>query len=430
MNINGKDLGRILRDYMRPWLTGSEGITSNFYKSIPEIYPVNFSKSATANYRLNILIPTASPKKIYGGVSTALEVAKKIIDEFQLQLDIRIIITSDEVDSLSVDEISRRLGRTFVIGGPNEDVGGNVVAALYERRGRPISIRRNDIFLATAWWTADLGFRLQNKQDLLFNYSYDLIYLIQDFEPGFYSWSNHYALSESTYLKPKTLALINSEELFDFLIKRYKFKEVHLIPYRINSEVAKNISVRLKEKIILVYGRPTVSRNCFRLIVEGIRLWQLQDPLKHTEYKIKFVGESFEESRISELENSEVLGKLGLGEYGNLLSRSAIGISLMISPHPSYPPLEMAYAGCITVSNCYENKNLSSRSKNILSIKDISPASLAHELNNAVLIFNEKNNKLSFLGEVFEFSADLDYKKVVSSILNDKKLDLTTKREI
>lgn len=36
------------------------------------------------------------------------------------------------------------------------------------------------------------------------------------------------------------------------------------------------------------------------------------------------------------------------------------GISLMSSPHPSYPPLEMSVFGIKVITNNYSNKDLSS----------------------------------------------------------------------
>ena len=50
------------------------------------------------------------------------------------------------------------------------------------------------------------------------------------------------------------------------------------------------------------------------------------------------------------------VGKLDLTEYATLLRGSAIGISLMISPHPSYPPIEMAHMGMLVLTNRFENE--------------------------------------------------------------------------
>jgi hypothetical protein len=52
----------------------------------------------------------------------------------------------------------------------------------------------------------------------------------------------------------------------------------------------------------------------------------------------------------------------------------------MASPHPSYPPLEMAHFGMRTITNSYANKNLSLAHENIISIPDVAPATIASAL--------------------------------------------------
>ena len=73
-------------------------------------------------------------------------------------------------------------------------------------------------------------------------------------------------------------------------------------------------------------------------------------------------------------------GKLGMEQYGELLLTSAVGLSLMSSPHPSYPPLEMAHFGVRTITNSYTNKNLAASHENIISIDNIAPATIADAL--------------------------------------------------
>lgn len=61
-------------------------------------------------------------------------------------------------------------------------------------------------------------------------------------------------------------------------------------------------------------------------------------------------------------------GKLTLEKYAEILAESSVGVSLMCSPHPSYPPLEMAAFGVQTVTNSFLCKDLSSFSENIHSL--------------------------------------------------------------
>ena len=73
------------------------------------------------------------------------------------------------------------------------------------------------------------------------------------------------------------------------------------------------------------------------------------------------------------------LGKLSLTDYAELLRRTAVGLSLMASPHPSYPPLEMAHFGVRTVTNSYTCKDLSKSHANILSLPDVSAERIAED---------------------------------------------------
>ena len=75
--------------------------------------------------------------------------------------------------------------------------------------------------------------------------------------------------------------------------------------------------------------------------------------------------------------------------YGELLLTSAAGLSLMASPHPSYPPLEMAHFGLWTVTNSYTNKDLTQSHENIISIDSVDPVTIAFALARACGKFEE-----------------------------------------
>jgi hypothetical protein len=47
---------------------------------------------------------------------------------------------------------------------------------------------------------------------------------------------------------------------------------------------------------------------------------------------------------------------LGFHEYARQMRESDVLLSLMLSPHPSYPPLEMAACGRPVVTTCFANK--------------------------------------------------------------------------
>ena len=357
---------------------------SRFSEQVREIYPVAVARSRASAPRLNLVVPTVSPEKIYGGVATALRFTRALTSAVP-DHEIRILLTSDIASAAAVDETARRLGQPVVVARVDDEVRGTMLVSLPSDRARALPIRDSDVFVATAWWTADLALRLRDTQHAIFGNERHIVYLIQDFEPGFYQWSSRYALAEATYTRgADTIAVMNSPELANYMSARYSFAAAFHLPYVLNAEIGARLRLEMKEKRILVYGRPSTPRNMFEIIVEGLRLWQGRSPSDNAAFEVSFVGEDFPRTYLSDLENATVRGKLPLDEYAGMLSRSAIGIAMMLSPHPSYPPLEMAAAGCLTITNRYDSKDLGLRSDNVLSVSAVTPMSVADALDVAV----------------------------------------------
>ena len=67
----------------------------------------------------------------------------------------------------------------------------------------------------------------------------------------------------------------------------------------------------------------------------------------------------------------KLLPRTSLDEYIQLLPTFDVGLSLMMSPHPSLVPLEMAAAGLRTVTNTFANKTavrLAAVSPNLIAV--------------------------------------------------------------
>jgi lipopolysaccharide biosynthesis protein len=382
VRLQQRDLPAYLKR-LAPRLTGSTGPISRFYQSETETYPVSVATARQWRRRFNVLIATAQPEKIHGGLATALKVAASLWREME-DCDLRVIVTTDKLDRLGLAELSARFGTTVALAEPNDDTGGTTAVALARRRFLPIGLRQDDLFFATAWWSADLGFRLLDEQRRIFDARAPLVYFIQDYEPGFYQWSTKYVLADATYRRPDdTVALIDSEELAVHMDRRARFSAAWCLPYEINTNIGPRLQPTVKEKIILVHGRPQVPRNALQMVVEGLRRWQGRAPDQNCEWRIAFTIQEFDAGLIAELENATCLGKMASADYADILNRSAIGLSLVIGPHPGCPTLEMASAGAVTITNNYESKEMTARADTILAVDLISPDSIADALDAA-----------------------------------------------
>lgn len=349
-------------------------------RSTPESRRIIVRRSDNPRPRINLLIPTVNPAQVFGGVSTALKVFAATGDHLGLDFDIRIIVTDAEVEPQSLAVMA---GYELAMPDHQSNQQSRVVADV-TTRDAPLPLRRADFFFASAWWNAAQALDLQKQQIQFFSRKMPFTYLIQDFEPNFSSWSSEWAAAESTYSQAReSIAIINSNELFDYMSARYVFGTSYLLPYSPNSAIVDALRATERRKQILVYGRPSVGRNCFELLMDGLATWQARCPMEAAEWQIISVGEAYDEAQCLPVQNITVRGKVDLTTYGQLLSESAIGISLMLSPHPSYPPLEMAQAGLITITNTFENKDLCTYSDAILSLSTFQSEALANLIQQA-----------------------------------------------
>lgn len=401
--------------------------SERFEKNVPEVYGVTTGFSDVKRMRLNIILPSVEPFQIYGGVATAIKHGLEFWRAFEGDVDLRFIITLDRTSLSGLQELSRRIGHAVMRCRVEDDVEGVSLVCLRGSQFLPLSLRENDLFFATAWWTADLGFRLCEWQKNVFGKSKKLIYFIQDFEPGFYNFCEKYVLAERTYSRGKdTLAIVNSEELCNFFVKKYSFDRTFVVPYVLEEDLVEVGGTISKERIILIYARPSVSRNLFLLAMEAVRKWQVSDPISASGWQILLVGEDLEPSLVSDIHNVEVLGKLSLGEYKKVLSRAYMGISLMLSVHPSYPPLEMACFGVKTITNRWSSKVMSSRSDSIFEVHDVSVESIVSEIMKLVLDFEVRDKVFESRG-INPVSCDapnVDYHAIVSDLRGDGMLGI------
>ncbi|GAC1553175.1 MAG: hypothetical protein NVS2B5_11400 [Beijerinckiaceae bacterium] len=350
--------------------------------AIVETRPILSYPSRATRPRLTLLIPTVNPDQIFGGVATALRIFDGLADELGSTFDRRIVTTEADITPEGYASFPDYRAQPFF---QSRDEASRVLVDANDRDGGRLDLRSQDVFVATAWWTANLAHDLIADQRRFWSAATPLVYLIQDDEPHFYGWSSKYSLAETAYHKGlNTLAVINSEELFETMTAKFDFRDALFVPYRLNSRIDRLLRPLPRERRILIYGRPTVARNAYEIVCEALFLWQQREPIAASRWRIISLGESFDTKWTSPVQNIEIGGKATLEAYADHLNRAAVGISLMISPHPSYPPLEMAEAGVLTITNRHDGKDLSRRFPQMICVDWVDAELLAGAIAAAV----------------------------------------------
>jgi len=122
-----------------------------------------------------------------------------------------------------------------------------------------------------------------------------------------------------------------------------------------------------RKKRFFFYARPNNPRNLFRKGINTINRALLSNVLNSAEWEIFLVGSNINGFAFDDGTIPQILTGLSWAEYLDFLTGIDIGMSLMATPHPSYPPLDLASAGAVVITNKYENKvSLDQYSKNII----------------------------------------------------------------
>ena len=344
----------------RPLLTLPISGAYPLNRSIAPCRELLFYPSTETRQRVILLVPSVNPRQVFGGVATALKIFRDMAKHASPNIDFVILATDAAIEPEGISALPDYTTKPFL--SEEEDARFSLIDVSSRSTGR-FSIRSSDVFFATAWWTALIAKSGQNFQDTYFGSSNKFIYLIQDFEPNFYGWGTMYALAEATYRdNTKFYPIINSEELYRFFrSETYAITDAVCLPYQLNERINLLLNPRPREKVLIFYGRPSTHRNLFEIICNALVLWQTRNPVSSSSWRVISLGEDYPKSWLYPIQNADVLGKITLEQYAYWLSRSSIGVSLMLSPHPSYPPLEMAEAGLMTITNDYAFKSMSSR---------------------------------------------------------------------
>lgn len=261
-----------------------------------------------------------------GGVMTALRIAAQLQDSKGVHQ--RFVICS-RADAKAV---SARIQGAF------PSLRGSEVLVL-DSAEKLAAIPPADIGVATLWTTAYVLARVTNCARKM--------YLIQDFEPLFYPAGSTSAQAEVTY-RFGFEAICNTEPLRDIYLDRYAGEAVAFTP-QLDGEVFHPgpLDKRWPRARVFFYARPENPRNAFELGAAALKR------LKHrlgSSVEILCAGAEFDPARYGLEGVVEPLGRLPYAQTGELYRTCHVGLASMLTPHPSYLPLELMACGALVVA--------------------------------------------------------------------------------
>jgi len=320
------------------------------------IEPLELTVDEGVPERVNLLIPTIDLKHLFGGYIAKYNLARKLAET---GLRVRLVSVDPtpalprnwqaEVESYS------GLSGTFE----------RVEVAFARDRDRPLEVNPDDRFIATTWWTAHIA-----NEAIGHTRRERFLYLIQEYEPFTFVMGSWAAAALSTYEFPH-VALFSTELLRDFFASRgygvfaagreegeRRSASFQNAITAVEPPSAGALAERASRRL-LFYARPAhhTARNMFELGLLSLAS-AVEQEVFGPEWELHGVGGSGIEGRIplTEAVSLHLLPQQSQESYAKLLPSYDVGLALMLTPHPSLVPIEMASAAMLTVTNSFETK--------------------------------------------------------------------------
>lgn len=342
-----------------------------YLEGLPSVCPLNVraDPALRERARLNVLIPGMTMGAMTGGPNTAINLTYRMA---AAGIPVRYIST-DVPMATDHEPLWRHFSALTGI----PDRVRNVEIACGFDRSVPLAIGENDVFFGTAWWTVQMikhALRVTRPQKFL--------YLIQEFEPGLYPWSTQHALALETY-SLDFYGIINERFLAQYLLEHkigrfaQPFFMARCAVFEPALDRAHFHSGRQRSKggtkRLLFYARPgSAERNLFELGLYALRCAVTSGVFSGDRWEMLFIGEQIPDMTLGGDVVIRSAGWLDYARYAELVRESDVALSLMLSPHTSYPPLEMAACGGVAITNVFAGKTaeaLTTMSSNIVAVE-------------------------------------------------------------
>jgi O-antigen biosynthesis protein len=343
-----------------------------YLEGLPSVCPLNVRTDPVHRDmpRLNVLIPGMTMPAMTGGPNTAINLTYRMA---AAGIPVRYISTDVP---MATDHAPLWRHFSALTGIPQRL--SNVEIACGFDRSVPLAIGENDVFFGTAWWTVQMikhALRITRPQKFL--------YLIQEFEPGLYPWSTQHALALETY-SLDFYGIINERFLAQYLLEHKigRFAQSSFMERCAVFEPALDRShfhsMRQRSNVgtkrLLFYARPgSAERNLFELGLYALRCAVTTGVFSGDRWEMLFIGEQIPDMALGGDMVIRSAGWLDYARYAQLVRESDVALSLMLSPHTSYPPLEMAACGGVAITNVFAGKTAEALSKMSSNIVPVEP---------------------------------------------------------
>lgn len=373
-----------LRGRRSAWFGGAGGIPAEDWLAarVPASSPMNVFPVKDAGPRLTVVTDSVGPASLFGGVGTSLILGVLLARRMQGRL--RLVTRIERPDAGAVRE---------VLNANNLAIDVPIETAFVPTQGRSgLGVCGRDFFLATSWWSARALLATVGKARMC--------YLLQEDERMFYPYGDARLACGQTLAEPDVFTVINTQLLYQHLVTgpealpNLEQRSVWFEPAFPGSKSSQAASETRKRRLFF-YARPNNPRNLFDTGLAALANAIRAGLFPASEWELHFVGKDIPNVIMPKGVRPTIHQGLSWNEYQSFIKTMDAGFVLMDTPHPSYPPLDLAACGAAVLTTIHGIKtDLSRYSKNILMASP-TPLALAAGLERLMHLAEDESTRAS-----------------------------------
>ncbi len=322
----------------------------------PALRPLpTYDEPAASGRRLNIVTDSVGVSSLFGGVGTSLILAALLCE--RLGATLRLVTRHERPDPSAIGSV---LSTNHIA------LNRKVETAFVPEDGsEALSVGPQDIFLTTSWWTtrATLGAVAPER----------IVYLLQEDERMFYPFGDERLLCAELLSDARLSLVVNTHLLLNHFrsgpdpLPALQERAIAFEPAFPGARPSRQRARGEKRKFFF-YARPHHPRNLFWRGAEALAAAIEEGILDPQEWDFHWVGRDVPALSLPCGVVPHRVEGLGWKDYQALVSEMDGALVLMHTPHPSYPPLDLAGAGVAVLTNTFPGKSdLSAYSRNIIT---------------------------------------------------------------
>lgn len=302
-----------------------------------------FTVPRTGRPRISVVTDSINRGSLFGGVGTCMLLAALLVRRRGARL--RIITRTEPSQTANLHHVLQLYGLSI-----DDEV--EFAFAHVQAPQASVNVFDDELFLTTSWWTTESTLAAIAPGRVL--------YVLQEDERMFYPGGDDHLRCLRTLSRDDLHVAVNTHGLLEHLatsgLPHLRHTARAFEPAFPPSVYRRQARPEGARRTLMFYARPNHLRNLFYFGLEVLDAAVAQGVIDTSRWEIHFVGAHVPAISLCDGTVPTVHEHLSWTDYAALAGRIDVALSLMYTPHPSYPPLDLAASGAVVVTNRFGNK--------------------------------------------------------------------------